>query len=80
MRATPRASHTIPPIPRWLGYVPADHANYSARRRAQRLSFALWAVIGGQGVELQPLLDTGSTSDRLRMALLRMRDVVEQIS
>ena len=50
------------------------------RRRAQRLSFAIWAVIGGQGVELQPLLDSSSTSERLRMALLRMRDVMREIS
>ena len=46
-----------------------------ARRRAQRLSYAIWGVVGGQGVDLQALLDCQSTSDRLRLALLRMREV-----
>ncbi len=50
-----------------------DHAHYPARRRAQRLSYAIWAVIGGQGVDTQPLLEEESTSGRLRSALLRMR-------
>ena len=65
---------------RWMHYVPVDHEIYPARRRAQRLSFAVWAVIGGQDVQFQPLLDASSTSDRLRLALLRMRDVMRQIS
>lgn len=65
---------------RWMHYVPCDHTIYPARRRAQRLSYAIWAVIGGQGVEMQPLLDTASTADRLRLALLRMRDVMKKIS
>ena len=64
---------------RWMHYVPVDHSVYPSRRRAQRLSWAVWGVIAGQGVELQPLLDASSTSDRLRMALLRMRDVMKQI-
>ena len=61
-------------------YVPIDHERFPPRRRAQRLSYAIWGVIGGQGVEYQPLLDESSTSDRLRKALLRMRDVMRQIS
>lgn len=60
-------------------YVPTDHARVPVRRRVQRLSFAIWGVIAGQGVALQPLLDACSTKDRLRMALLRMRDVMSQI-
>ena len=60
-------------------YVPVDHEIYPARRRAQRLSYAVWAVIGGNGVELQPLLDESSTAERLRLALRRMRDVMKQL-
>ena len=60
-------------------YVPYDHAVYPARRRAQRLSFAIWAVIGGDGSELQPLVEAESASDRLRLALRRMRDVAAQL-
>ena len=65
---------------RWINFVPVDGSVYPARRRAQRLSFAVWAVIGGQGVELQPLIDAHSASDRLRMALLRMRDVMQHLA
>ena len=49
------------------------------RRRAQRLSYAIWAVIGGEGAEQQPLLEADSTADRLRIALRRMRDVAAQL-
>ena len=59
-------------------YVPHDRT-YPARRRAQRLSYAIWAVVGGAGVDLQPLLEAPSTSERLRLALLRMRAVAEQL-
>ena len=67
-------------VARFYSYIPIDHDHYPARRRAQRLSYAIWAVIGGQGVDLQPLLDEQSTSDRLRLALLRCRDVMKQLS
>jgi len=59
--------------------------SYPARRRAQRLSYAIWTAVGAEGVlsrrfkwgvaHLQPLLLAPSTSDRLRMALLRMREL-----
>ena len=62
-----------------LHFVPVDHEYYPARRRAQKLSYAVWAVIGGEGVELQPLLEVESTGDRLRLALQRVRDVMQQI-
>jgi Lon protease-like protein len=60
-------------------FVPVDLAHYPSRRRAQRLSWAVWAVIGGEGVRLQPLLEVQSTSDRLRLALRRMRDVRQSL-
>ena len=49
------------------------------RRRAQRLSYAIWAIIGGEGAEQQPLLEAHSSADRLRIALRRMRDVTAQL-
>lgn len=49
------------------------------RRRAQRLSYAIWTVIGGEGAEQQPLLEAHSSADRLRIALRRMRDVTAQL-
>ena len=60
-------------------YIPVDEEHFPPRRRAQRLSYAVWAIIGGEGVELQPLLDVQSTSDRLRFALLRCREVVKML-
>lgn len=86
-----------------VSFVPVA-ANYPARRRAERLSYLVWQLLGGeagQGVavgqgekddgtaeggqqaeqqrgEAGPLygvLDTSSTADRLRLALLRMRAV-----
>ena len=60
-------------------YVPISLENYPARRRVQRLSYAVWSVIGGQGVDLQPLVEVESTCDRLRLALRRMRDVMTQL-
>jgi len=64
----------------WVHFVPVDHAHYSARRRAQRLSYAVWGVIGvATDDAVQPLLEVGSTSDRLRRALVRMREIMQQI-
>ena len=58
---------------------------FPPRRRAQRLSYAVWTVIGDEGLlsrrfkwgvaHLQPLLEAEGTSDRLRLALLRMREL-----
>ena len=55
------------------------HPEYPARRRAQRLSYSVWLVIREEGLELQPLLETASTSDRLRMALIRLRELAERL-
>ena len=48
-------------------------------RRAQRLSFAIWLAIREQNHDLQPVLEAASTGDRLRLALLRLRALREQI-
>lgn len=66
-------------VARFYSYIPVDEEHFPPRRRAQRLSYAVWAIIGGEGVELQPLLDVQSTSDRLRFALLRCREVVKML-
>ena len=52
---------------------------WPARRRAQRLSFAVWPAIREQNGDLQRVLEAASTSDRLRMAVLRLRALREQI-
>jgi hypothetical protein len=64
---------------RLMNYVPCDHSVYPARRRAQRLSYAVWGIIGGQGVDFQPVLEASSAADRLRLALRRMRDVAAEL-
>lgn len=47
---------------------------YPLLRRAARLSYAVWAVIGAQdGAPLQRVLETTSTAERLRFAVLRIR-------
>lgn len=56
-------------------------ARYPSRRRAQRLSYSIWQVIANywEGLELQPALEAQSTGDRLRMALIRLRELTAQI-
>ena len=56
-------------------FIPA-HRHYPLRRRAQRLSYSIWIVLKEPGQDLQPLLDTESTTDRLRMVLLRLRELL----
>ena len=62
------------------GYV-AVHRRYPPRRRAQRLSYAVWPVLANYwgGLELQAALEVESTCDRLRLALLRLRALSAQI-
>lgn len=63
-----------------ISFVPVDKS-YPDRRRAERLSWVVWQVIAGErmtltsddGWHLQEVLDSQSTADRLRLALLRMR-------
>ena len=52
----------------------AGKGAYPSLRRAQRLSYAVWAVIG-PGVDLQPLLEAGGAAERLRLALRRLREL-----
>ena len=64
-------------------YQPAIKAAKEQQRtiavHAERLSYAVWAVIGGQDVEGQPIVDAGSTQERLRLVLLRLRDLMMQL-
>ena len=60
-------------------FVPNDSELYSWRRRAQRLSFSVWAMIRAQNRDLQRVIEATSTSDRLRLALLRLRELREQV-
>ena len=57
-------------------YVPCSHELYPPRRRAQRLSFAVSALIaGGDNAAVQRALEATSTADRLRTAMLRLREL-----
>jgi len=48
--------------------------NYPLLRRAERLSYAVWTVIGAEeDAPLQRVLEATSTSERLRFAVLRCR-------
>ena len=48
-------------------------------RRAQRLSFEIWTAIREENHDLQAVLEASSTGDRLRLALLRLRALREQV-
>ena len=67
-----------------LRYSPADAA-YPPRRRAARLSYMVWTVLGGAAPRasrkprLQPLLNETSSAGRLRRALIRLRDLAERL-
>ena len=56
-------------------YIPHALELYPPRRRVQRLSFAIWAMIREHNRDLQRVLEVGSTRDRLRLALLRLREL-----
>ena len=68
--------------PRARSFVPL-HSDYPAHRRAERLSYVLFAIIGDQkigvnsfnGSPYQELLEAPSTADRLRLALRRLREI-----
>ena len=67
-------------------YVPVSAA-YPPRKRAERFSWAIWAVIGDQkvgvnalgGSPYQPLLEVDSTAERLRAARLKLREYTENL-
>ena len=46
---------------------------YPLRRRAVRLSYAIWAIISEDSAPLQRVLEATSAAERLRFAVLRMR-------
>ena len=60
-------------------YVPCSQELYPARRRAQRLSFCAWRLIHSEVDDLQRALETPSTSDRLRLVVLKLRELREQL-
>ena len=61
-------------------YVPCSNSDdYPARRRQQRLSFAIWATVCQDNKELQSVLEVAGTSDRLRLAVLRLRELREEL-
>ena len=71
---------------RELSYVPVDD-DYPARRRAERLSWLVHAVIGDQkvgvnafgGSPYQALIEADDTAERLRLCLIRLREIVSEI-
>ena len=61
-------------------FIPHAAELYPARRRAQRLSYSVWAMIRDRtdaARDLQAVLEVPSTSDRLRLALMRLRKLRE---
>jgi len=68
-------------------YEPVDEG-YPARKRAERLSYMLWAVIGDQkvgvnafgGSPYQVLMEAEGTAARLRMALEKLRELKEAVN
>jgi hypothetical protein len=74
------------PQVRELSYVPVDD-QFPARRRAERLSWVVHAVIGNQkvgvnafgGSPYQALIEADSTADRLRLCLIRLREINGEI-
>ena len=84
--AAAAAEEGPPGAMRATAYVPADAA-YPARRRAERLSYAIWTIVGNQkvgvnaqgGSPLQAVLEVDETADRLRMVLRRLREVKGQL-
>ena len=60
-------------------FVPCTEELYPLRRRAERLSYMVWAVISNDNRELQKAMEAASTGDRLRLAVLRLRELREQL-
>lgn len=71
---------------RAVSYVPVDEL-YPPRRRAERLSWVVWAVVGDQkvgvnafgGSPFQPLLEVDGTAERLRHALIKTRELKRRL-
>jgi Lon protease-like protein len=60
------------------GYVAVD-ARYPALRRAQRLGYAVWEVIGTEGESTQPVLEAASVAERLTLALAWVDDMTDKV-
>ena len=56
-----------------------ESTQYPLRRRVQRLSFALWAFLSDDNAELQRALEANSAAERLKLALLRLDDLREDM-
>lgn len=71
---------------RKMSYVPVDAA-YPARKRAERLSWVIWAIIGNQkigvnaygGSPYQKVIEAEGTSERLRLVLMRLREIQREL-
>ncbi|KAL1529908.1 hypothetical protein AB1Y20_000836 [Prymnesium parvum] len=71
---------------RRLSYVPAD-PRYPMRKRAERLSWVVWALIGDQkvgvnsfaGSPYQVLLEADGTAERFQLALAKMNELKEAL-
>eukprot|EP00965_Chrysotila_dentata_P115480 3816216-Pleurochrysis_carterae.AAC.1 len=59
-------------------YIPV-YSEYPARRRAQMLSYVVWLVTAEEGSDLQNVLETSSTQQRLRMAERRLKELSERL-
>eukprot|EP00747_Dinoflagellata_sp_TGD_P178782 gnl/TRDRNA2_/TRDRNA2_28383_c0_seq1.p1 gnl/TRDRNA2_/TRDRNA2_28383_c0~~gnl/TRDRNA2_/TRDRNA2_28383_c0_seq1.p1 ORF type:complete len:613 (+),score=101.51 gnl/TRDRNA2_/TRDRNA2_28383_c0_seq1:158-1996(+) len=86
LTATANASPPAAGTTRAISYVPVD-PRYPLRKRAERLSWVIWAIIGTQkigvnafgGSPYQEVLEAEGTADRLRLALRKMRELKQQI-
>ena len=63
------------------GFVQVDHDVFPSALRAARLSYIIWAALsaGAEDGDMQPVLEAPSTSERLRLALLRMRELLPRV-
>lgn len=72
--------------PRAISFVPLD-ARYPPRKRAERLSWLIWGVIGGQkigvnaygGSPFQEVIEAAGTKDRLQLALDKLKKRLSDI-
>ena len=70
------ASNVAPPDPFNRRYT-TPPGGYPAHRRAARLSYAVWAVVGGAA---QPVLDARTTAERLALALRRLEALCDGLA
>ena len=70
------AANVPPPDPFNRRYT-TPPGGYPAHRRAARLSYAVWAVVGGQA---QPVLDARTTAERLALALRRLEALCDGLA